>query len=79
MAKTIRIPKTPKEAFDRNRPPNTLIRNHIAHLEHAVLSRGQAIRTEAEAAEYIGQLTTLLRGGEKPKPKAAKRAKKSKR
>jgi hypothetical protein len=70
MAKKIRIPKTPQKAFDRNRPPNTLIRNHIAHLEHAVLSRGQSIRTEVEAAEYVAQLTSILRGDERSTPKA---------
>jgi hypothetical protein len=74
MAK-IRVPPTPKEAFDPNRPPGTLLRTQIAHLEHAVLSRGLAIRTEGEAADYIGQLPALL-GGEAPKtqdPPAAPR------
>ena len=71
MAK-IPVPPTPKEAFDRNRPPSTLLRSHIEHLEHAVLARGRSIRTEGDAAEYIGQLTNIVRGGgaipEKPKP-----------
>jgi hypothetical protein len=37
-----------------------------------VLARGRSIRTEGDAAEYIGQLTSIVRGGgavtENPKP-----------
>ncbi len=75
MAK-IPVPPTPKDAFNRHRTPGTLLRTQIAHLEHAVLSRGRSIRTEGEAAEYIAQLSSLIRGDAAvpPKPRSAARA-----
>jgi hypothetical protein len=65
----IRVPKTPKRAFNKNRPASTLLRSQIEHLEWAVrpaserkprqLPRRQ-VKTEGEAAARIEQLTRLL-------------------
>src|SRR6516165_10789086 len=65
----IRVPRPPKRAFNKNRRPNTLLRSQIEHLEWATRSkfgrkgaprRGRKIRTEGEAAAYIGELTRRL-------------------
>ena len=66
---TIKVPKTPKKAFNKNRRPSALLLNQIAHLEWAVLPASrrkphqlpkQRVKTEAQAAERVGQLTTML-------------------
>src|SRR5438045_2873976 len=66
---TIKVPKTPKKAFNRNRRPSALLLNQIAHLEWAVLPASrrkphqlprQRVTTEAQAAERVGQLPTML-------------------
>ena len=65
----IRVPKTPKRAFNKNRPASTLLRSQIQHLEWAVHPaserkpgqlRSRPVKTEGEAAARIGQLTRLL-------------------
>jgi hypothetical protein len=67
----IRVPKTPKTAFDRDRTPSDLLLKQIEHLEWALLPAAQRtprllpkkkVTTEAQAAERVGQLTTLLLG-----------------
>lgn len=65
----IRIKKTPRASYDDSRPPSSLLLNQIKHLEWAVLpaaarraraSTTPKIRTEAEAAARIAQLTKML-------------------
>ena len=65
----VRVPKTPRKAFDRHRRPSTLLLGQIEHLEWAVLPASQRtpdqlptqkVKTEAQAAERVGQLTKLL-------------------
>lgn len=65
----IKVPKTPKSAFDKDRPASTLLQAQIEHLEAAAgLSqpprkgavRKPRQRTEGEAAAYIGELTRKL-------------------
>ncbi|MEP6594051.1 MAG: hypothetical protein ABJC51_10180, partial [Acidobacteriota bacterium] len=65
----IKVPKTPKRAFDKNRRPSALLLDQIAHLEWAALPASQRkphqlpkrkVRTEAQAAERVGQLTALV-------------------
>jgi len=71
----IRVPKTPPKAFNKNRPPSSLLRSQIAHLEWAVRPAYERkphqlpkvkVKTEGQAAERIGELTERLH------PKAAK-------
>ncbi len=65
----IQVPKPPKRAFDKNRPPSSLLRSQIEHLEWAtkpksrgkvVGGRARSIKTEGEAAAYIEELTRRL-------------------
>ena len=65
----IRVPKTPKKAFDPQRPAGTLLQSQLKHLEWAVRPagerRGKAFRirpakTEAEAAARIAKLNATL-------------------
>src|SRR5262249_32050543 len=74
---TIRVPKTPARAFNKNRPPSSLLRSQIAHLEWAVRPAYERkphqlpkvkVKTEGQAAERIAELTARLH------PKAAKPA-----
>ena len=68
MAK-VRVPRTPRKAFDRSRRPSTLLLGQIEHLEWAVLPASQRkpdqlparkVKSEAQAAERVGQLTKML-------------------
>jgi hypothetical protein len=65
----IRVPKTPKRAFNKNRPISTLLKSQLDQLEWAVRPASQrkpyqlpktSVRTEGEAAERIGELTRRL-------------------
>lgn len=64
----IKVPKTPKRAFDTSRPPSGLIQAQIEHLEAALAAtlptRARARRTkpktEGQAASHIEALTDQL-------------------
>lgn len=69
----IKVPKTPKSAFNKRRPASALLRAHVEHLEAAVgiypsatgrqakaATARKAAMSEGEAAEYIGALTRQL-------------------
>lgn len=65
----VRVPKTPKKAFDRTRRPSTLLLGQIEHLEWAVLPASQRkpdqlptqkVTTEAQAAERVAQIMKML-------------------
>jgi len=57
----IKLPKTPRQAFNPRRPAGTLLRSQIEHLEHAVgLEPKRIKRSEGEAAKYIAELTAKL-------------------
>ena len=68
MAKIIRIPKTPKSAYDPARQPSELIRSHLANLEvvtaagqpPAARPRAKRPRTESQASACIAELTARL-------------------
>jgi hypothetical protein len=57
MAKTIRVLKVPKSAFNPDREPSSLLLSQVDQLQKAVRA---AIDTEGEAADAIGTLTQLL-------------------
>jgi cell division septation protein DedD len=65
----IRVPKTPRKAYNPQRPPGTLLQNQLCHLEWAVRPaaartrerfRIKPAKTEAEAADRIAKLTAQL-------------------
>jgi len=65
----IKVPKTPKKAFDKSRRPSSLLLKQIEHLEWAVLPASKRkpkqlpkrkVTTEGQAAERIAQLTQML-------------------
>jgi hypothetical protein len=65
----IPVPKTPKQAFNKNRPISKLLRSQLEHLEWAVRPASErkphqlpktSVRTEGEAAARIGELTRRL-------------------
>ena len=57
----IKLPRTPRQAFNPRRPAGALLLAQIEHLEHAVGIEPKRIkRSEGEAAKYIAQLTAKL-------------------
>lgn len=75
----IKVSKTPKSAFNPDRPASALLVAHIVHLEHALglpESSPKKRFTEGVAARYIGELTARLTG--QPLPAAATKAPKPK-
>jgi hypothetical protein len=71
VAKSIRIPKTPKSAYNPKRRISSLLKAHIATLE-AVTERTRGVppskkpRTEAQASVYIAELTQYLHPPQQP-------------
>jgi len=72
--KIIKVPKPPRDAFDKNRPLSSLLRTQLDHLQHAELRLPahhqsllyvNAIRTEGEAAQYIEQVTSNIHSAHK--------------
>ena len=70
-SQAIRVPKTPRDSFNPNRPlaKNTLLKHQVEHfraLENELPPERQtgvdfaAIRTEGQAAEYIRKMTAIL-------------------
>jgi hypothetical protein len=70
--KVIRVPKTPKSAFNKKRPASDLLQAQIEHLEAVVFPAANPgapaiarpirppVKTEGEAAAYIHSLTQQL-------------------
>lgn len=65
----IHVPRPPKKAMNPQRPVSALLKTQIEHLQQAELRlplRHQtsiyvnAIKTESEAAEYIGAVTNAI-------------------
>ena len=66
----VKVPKTPKSSFDKNRRPSALLLDQIKHLEWAALPASQRkphqlakrkqVKTESQAAERIAQLTAMV-------------------
>jgi len=66
---TIRVPKPPASAFNKERRVSSLLRAHMEHLQRAEFRLPaelqtniyiNAIKTEGEAADYIGKVTARL-------------------
>ncbi len=65
----IPVPKVPASAFNKNRKPSDLIRRQLEHLQHvvarhpagaALAAQAKRVRTEGQAAAFIGRATQLL-------------------
>jgi len=64
-AKTIRMPKTPRSAYDPKRTANILLLNHVRELEKAVKQAGRGVKTkkpktEEQVAAYMRHLNRAL-------------------
>lgn len=66
---TIRVPKPPDSAMNKDRPVSSLLRTQMEHLQEAEFRLPShlqtnvyinAIKTEGEASEYIQQVTARL-------------------
>jgi hypothetical protein len=62
---TIRMPATPKSAYNPKRPANTLLLTQVRELENAVADAGRTVRrkkpkTEEQVAAYIRHLNRAL-------------------
>ena len=61
----IKMPKTPRSAYDPKRAANTLLQNHVRELEKAVKQAGRGVktkkpRTEEQVAAYMRLLNRAL-------------------
>jgi hypothetical protein len=61
----IKMPSTPRSAYDPRRPPNALLLTQVRELEKAVIAAGRKVRrqqpkTEAQAAAYMQHLNRAL-------------------
>ena len=61
----IRMPKTPRSAYDPTRPANALLLNHVRELEKAVKQAGRGVKskkpkTEEQVAAYMRHLNRAL-------------------
>jgi hypothetical protein len=61
----IKMPSTPRSAYDPGRSPNALLLTHVRELEKAVIAAGRKVRrqtpkTEAQAAAYMQHLNRAL-------------------
>jgi hypothetical protein len=62
---TIKMPVTPRSAYDPKRPANALLLTHVRELEKAVSEAGRRVRrkkpkTEERVAAYIRHLNRAL-------------------
>jgi hypothetical protein len=73
----IKVPKTPKSAFNPDRPASSLIQAQIEHLEAAAGVKRRAAASarsrrapikEGDAAAYIARLTTQIQLGKPEAP-----------
>jgi len=83
----MKVPKTPKRAYNHNRFISSLIEHQIKHfseVEKSLLKPGQkptdtsSIKTELQASKYLKKMTALLHPQGAGKPKVVARPKKAK-
>jgi len=82
----VKVPKTPKRAYDHGRFISSLIEHQIKHfhdVEKALLKAGQKltdvskIKTELHASKYLKRMTALLHPQGAGKPRKAAKPKKT--
>lgn len=68
---TIQVPGPPKESFNKHRPLSDLLLSQVKHFQHVEAKLDPSLRTkfsprdvftENTAAQYIAQMTDILRG-----------------
>ena len=69
---TILVPRAPAESFNKNRPISDLLQSQIKHFQHVEAKLlpsmrtkfvPSQVRTENGAAQYIAQMTNIMRSG----------------
>jgi len=84
----MKVPKTPKGAYNHNRFISSLIEHQIKHfseVEKSLLKPGQKltdvskIKTELHASKYLKKMTALLHPQRAAKPKIVARPRKTKK
>ena len=82
----VKVPKTPKSAYDHGRFISSLIEHQIKHfhdVEKSLLKIGQKltdisrIKTELQASKYLEKMTALLHPQGAGKPRKAAKPKKT--
>jgi hypothetical protein len=72
----IQVPGPPKESFNKHRPISDLLLSQVKHFQHVEAKLDPSLRTnfssrdvltENTAAQYIAQMTNILRGLTPPK------------
>jgi hypothetical protein len=72
----IQVPGAPKESFNKHRPISDLLLSQVKHFQHVEAKLDPSlrtsfsprdVRTENTAAQYIAQMTSILRGHTPPK------------
>ena len=67
----IQVPGAPKESFNKHRPISDLLLSQVKHFQHVEAKLDPSLRTnfsprdvltENTAAQYIAQMTNILRG-----------------
>jgi hypothetical protein len=81
---SIRVPRPPASAFNKDRPAGCLLQAQLRHFHHAESARlskakrdgrrPEDIHSEAEAADYIAKITRILhpQGRKKSRARASK-------
>jgi hypothetical protein len=67
---TIQVPGPPKESFNKDRPISDILLSQVKHFQHVEAKLDPSLRTnfspriltENTAAQYIAQMTNVLRG-----------------
>ena len=84
----IPVPKPPKTAYDPTRPMSSLLKSQVDHLQEAEMKLPleycsrlytKAIRTEAEAANYIRDVTEAIQRAHEDAERARRTRKPAKR
>jgi hypothetical protein len=69
---TIQVPGPPKESFNKSRPISDLLQSQVRHFQHVEAKLAPSLRTkftssqlhtENGAAQYIAQMTGIMRSG----------------
>ncbi len=72
----IQVPGAPKESFNKHRPISDLLLSQVKHFQHVEAKLDPSlrtnfsprdVRTENTAAQYIAQMTNILRGHTAPR------------
>ena len=72
----IKVRKTPKSAFNPDRPTHAVVQTMVVHLQKATKRKRRLPKTEGQAAKYLVAMTRELRARKRrPSRKSASGAK----